>query len=86
MGGNVTDDDNELPDRYEIKQFGNLAQNANGDTDGDGFSNLIEHQRGMEANRTEEIRMGGTSCSIETSLQTARKWPSVWIMDGRKCG
>ncbi len=49
-----TDDDNDsLPDRYEIKQFGNLSEDAGGDTDGDGFSNLLEHQtRGMEANRT----------------------------------
>ena len=75
-----TDDDNDsLPDRYEIKQFANLAQNANGDTDGDGFSNLIEHQRGMEANRTEEIRMGGTSVRTSNILNFADRSLGLWL-------
>ncbi|MAH26712.1 MAG: hypothetical protein CMI19_07140 [Opitutae bacterium] len=75
-----TDDDNDsLPDRYEIKQFGNLAQNSNGDTDGDGFSNLIEHQRGMEANRTEEVTMGGTSVRNSNILNFADRSLGLWL-------
>jgi hypothetical protein len=75
-----TDDDNDsLPDRYEIKHFGNLTEDANGDTDGDGFSNLIEYQRGMEANRTEEIRMGGTSVRNSNILNFADRSLGLWL-------
>jgi hypothetical protein len=37
-------DEDGLPDAWEIRQFGNLTQSANGDPDGDRFSNLTEFQ------------------------------------------
>ena len=57
----IDDDNDSLPDRYEIKQFGNFLKTANEDTDGDGFSNLLEYQKGMEANQSDEVVVGGTS-------------------------
>jgi hypothetical protein len=39
-----------LPDAWEINNFGNLNQTANGDYDGDGFSNLQEFENGTEPN------------------------------------
>ena len=34
-----------LPDWYEQRIVGNLSMTANGDPDGDGFSNLFEYQK-----------------------------------------
>jgi hypothetical protein len=57
----IDDDNDSLPDRFEIRNFGGLSESATGDFDGDGFSNLREYQLGMEANRSEELVPGGTS-------------------------
>ena len=57
----IDDDNDSLPDRYEIKSFGDLSESATGDFDGDGFSNLLEYHFGMEANRSDEVVVGGTS-------------------------
>jgi hypothetical protein len=41
------DSDNDaLPDSWELQFFGNLAQGAGDDPDGDGISNLLEYLRG----------------------------------------
>lgn len=48
-GRNAATDDNDndfLPDAWELQYFGNLAQTANADGDGDGVSNLLEFQEG----------------------------------------
>ena len=47
--GADTDKDG-LPDAWEMAQFGNLNQTADGDFDGDGVSNLKEYQNGTAAN------------------------------------
>jgi hypothetical protein len=36
-----------MPDSWEIQYFGNLNRNANDDADGDGVSNLVEYQQGL---------------------------------------
>jgi len=41
-------DSNGLPDWWEIRYFGSLAQSPNGDYDGDGVSNLNEYLEGTE--------------------------------------
>jgi hypothetical protein len=44
-----TDSDNDgLPDAWELQYFGNLSQGANGDTDGDGVTNIQEFRQGRD--------------------------------------
>lgn len=43
VGGADSDGDN-LPDSWETQKFGNLAQNWQGDADGDGYSNGAEYE------------------------------------------
>jgi len=54
----LTDDsDNDgMPDRWEYQYFGNLGQNAIGDPDGDGVSNLAEYQEGTEPTSNTSLR------------------------------
>jgi hypothetical protein len=50
----LADNDNDmLPDGWEVAQFGNLAQTGAGDTDGDGKSNLLEYLTGRKPTKTE---------------------------------
>jgi hypothetical protein len=44
----VDSDGDGLPDSWEIAHFGNLAQTAAGDPDGDGYSNLAEFNAGTD--------------------------------------
>jgi hypothetical protein len=44
-GGSDSDADG-LPDSWEILYFGNISQNASGDPDGDGVTNLVEYLQG----------------------------------------
>ena len=47
----TTDDDNDdLPDAWEMANFGNLDQTGDGDADSDGLSNLEEFNRSSNAN------------------------------------
>lgn len=48
----VIDDNDEdgLPDSWEIANFGNLTQTPNGDKDGDGSSNSAEYRLGLNPN------------------------------------
>ena len=43
-GGEDTDNDG-LPDKWELKYFGNLRQGPDDDSDGDGFSNIDEYSK-----------------------------------------
>src|SRR4051812_25644631 len=44
----LTDTDGDgMDDAWEIQYFGNLAQTASGDFDGDGMTNLEEYQNGF---------------------------------------
>ncbi len=45
---NADDDADGMPDWWEIKYFGSLAQTPNGDFDGDGVSNLNEYLEGTD--------------------------------------
>jgi alpha-tubulin suppressor-like RCC1 family protein len=48
-GASNPDSDNDgLPDAWELQHFGNLAQGASGDPDGDGLTNLHEFQQGKD--------------------------------------
>jgi hypothetical protein len=48
VAGNTDSDNDGLPDPWEIEAFGNLSQNAQGDPDGDGLSNLEEFLGGTD--------------------------------------
>ncbi|MGV7225175.1 MAG: C45 family autoproteolytic acyltransferase/hydrolase [Nitrospinales bacterium] len=37
-----------LPDNWEINYFGDLSQKGTTDTDGDGYTNIVEYQRGTD--------------------------------------
>jgi rhamnogalacturonan endolyase len=64
-----TDQDG-LPDTWETSNFGNLAQTAAGDKDGDGSSNLVEYRLNLNpSNATSVFR---ATCSGNTIL-----WPSA---------
>ena len=43
LGHLIDSDNDQLPDQWEIAQFGNLLQSGESDTDGDGLSNLQEY-------------------------------------------
>ena len=73
---NMTDVDKDgLPDAWEQSQFGNLAQTANGDYDGDGFSNLDEFYARTVANNA------SSSLSLRSRVSTPGvgtvTWPAV---------
>ena len=48
-----------LPDLWEIANFANLNQGANGDTDGDYISNLVEFQNGSNPNSATDGNSNG---------------------------
>ncbi len=55
--GPDTDGDG-LPDAWEIANFGNLAQTAAGDPDGDGLTNLQEYQLSLDPKNADTDRDG----------------------------
>jgi len=50
-----------LPDWWELRFFGNLAQGPNDDPDGDGFTNAVEYANGTRPNVVETLEQGGVS-------------------------
>ena len=68
-----TDNDGDgLADAWEMTHFGSLAQNANGDADGDGRSNYSEYRFGTSP----------VSASSSTSISAATANPDgTWILD-----
>lgn len=68
----VIDDDDEdgLPDSWEIAHFGNLTQTPNGDKDGDGSSNSAEYRLGLNPNN------GSSAFRAVVSGHTLT-WPSA---------
>lgn len=52
-------DGDRMPDTWEMARFGNLAQNAYGDFDGDGYNNLEEFQLGKNPNLAEDTDNDG---------------------------
>lgn len=68
----VIDDNDEdgLPDSWETSSFGNLAQTADGDKDGDGSSNRVEYLLGLNPN-------SGSSAFRATVAGLTVTWPSA---------
>jgi len=68
----VIDDSDEdgLPDSWEISNFGNLAQTAAGDKDGDGTSNLVEYRLNLNPS-------SGASAFRATFSGHTITWPSA---------
>lgn len=68
----VIDDNDEdgLPDSWEIANFGNLTQTPNGDKDGDGSSNLVEYR--LNLNPSSGASSFRAACSGHTIT-----WPSA---------
>jgi hypothetical protein len=68
----VIDDSDEdgLPDSWETANFGNLAQTASGDKDGDGTSNLVEQRLNLNPN------FGSSVFAARVSGRTIT-WPSA---------
>ena len=64
--GQDTDGDG-LMDWFELNQFGNLDQNAQGDPDGDSFDNLTESLLGQEATIADKVEDGGISFAASTA-------------------
>ena len=58
----ATDSDADtLPDWWELRYFGNLAQTATGNPDGDGYDNAAEHAASMHPSLANEFVAGGIS-------------------------
>lgn len=57
-GSSITaDDDNDgMPDAWELAYFGSLSHTANGDADGDGVSNLNEYLEGTDPTDKNSLR------------------------------
>ena len=68
----VIDDNDEdgLPDSWEIANFGNLTQTPNGDKDGDGSSNLVEYRLNLNPS-------SGASSFRATCSGHVITWPSA---------
>jgi hypothetical protein len=68
----VIDDSDEdgLPDSWEMSSFGNLAQTASGDKDGDGSSNLVEYRLNLNPS-------SGSSAFRATCSGHTITWPSA---------
>lgn len=64
--GQDTDGDG-LMDWFELNQFGNLDQNAQGDPDGDSFDNQSESLLGQEATIADKVEDGGISFTASTA-------------------
>jgi hypothetical protein len=63
-------DEDSLPDTWEINNFGNLSQTADGDKDGDGSSNLVEYRLNLNPSN-------GTSAFKATRVGNLISWPSA---------
>ena len=69
--GIVTDSDNDgIPNDWEMFHFGNLAQSATGDADGDGVNNLAEYNADSDP-AAHSTQWTGTTSSAYT---TATNW------------
>ena len=70
-GRNTTTDDNDndlLPDYWELAYFGNLTNNATGDNDGDGISNLDEYLEGTNPADNTSFRPRLTTSAANGSI------------------
>ncbi len=74
--GNPDTDADGMPDAWESASFGNLAQTADGDNDGDGRSNLSEWKARTNPLSARDI-FAITSVTANASRQTTLIWPTV---------
>jgi autotransporter-associated beta strand protein len=63
-------DEDRLPDSWELLNFGNLSEEANGDRDSDGTSNLAEYRLGLDPGS------GGSAFRVSCANRTL-SWPSA---------
>ena len=73
-------DGDSLPDDWEIEHFGNTSQPRDGDTDGDGLTNIEEYRNGTDPGGLFATTDGGETWSVNEPLWTLRndeKW--FWI-------
>jgi hypothetical protein len=64
-------DNDEVPDWFEYRNFGDLNQSGTDDPDGDGFSNNQESQLGQEATIHDQVEDGGSSFAASVSYTYA---------------
>ena len=64
-------DNDQVPDWFEYRNFGDLNQTGTDDPDGDGFSNNRESQLGQEATIHDLVEDGGSSFAASTGFTYA---------------
>ena len=64
-------DNDEVPDWFEYRNFGDLNQTGTDDPDEDGFSNNRESQLGQEATIHDLVEDGGSSFAASTGFTYA---------------
>ena len=64
-------DNDQVPDWFEYRNFGDLNQTGTDDPDGDGFSNNRESQLGQEATIYDLVEDGGSSFAASTTFTYA---------------
>lgn len=69
-------DGDQLPDSWEMQFFGNLAQNGDGNPDGDGSSNRAEYQSGTNPNAAETLAASDGLSSQWVNVQRDPVLPS----------
>jgi hypothetical protein len=74
---NPDSDTNGLMDSWEIRNFGNINQNASGDPDGDGVVNLLEMKLGSNPNSSASTGLPMPSVSGLTSEGFTITFPTV---------
>ena len=74
---NPDSDTNGLLDSWEIRNFGNINQNASGDPDGDGVVNLLEMKLGSNPNSSASNGLPVPSVSGLTSTGFTITFPTV---------
>lgn len=78
---NPDNDADGLPDAWELAYFGNLLQDANGDPDGDGLTNLQESQAGADPTKVDTDGDGTPDATeVANGTNPALNEPAIMVI------